>query len=56
MYLLCGNILKKNEWEVITLKSIENALYYINNAMKELAQCGAVLMKMQNTIVGEVKE
>lgn len=47
--------IKKNEWEVITLKSIENSLYYINNAIKELAQVGAVLMKMQNTI-REVEE
>jgi hypothetical protein len=27
----------------------------VENAMKELAQCGAVLMKFENTI-GEVKE
>ena len=47
--------IKRNDWEVITLKSIENSLYYTNNAIKELAQVGAVLMKMQNTIVGEMK-
>ena len=48
--------IKRNDWEVITLKSTENSLYYINNAIKELAQVGAVFMKMQNTIVGEMKE
>lgn len=34
---------------------IEETEKYIKNAMKELAQCGAVLMKIENTI-GEVKE
>ena len=47
--------IKKNEWEIITLKSIENSLYYINNAIKELAQVGAVLQKIKNTI-SEVEE
>lgn len=47
---LMWKYIKKNEWEIITLKSIENSLYYINNAIKELAQVGAVLQKIQNTI------
>lgn len=42
--------IKKNDWEVVTLKSIENSLYYMNNAIKELAQVGAVLMKIKNTL------
>lgn len=29
---------------------------YTKHAMKELAQCGAVLQKIQNTIFGEVEE
>ena len=51
---LMWKYIKKNEWEIIALKSIENSLYYINNAIKELAQVGAVLMKIKNTL--EVEE
>jgi predicted nuclease with TOPRIM domain len=38
------------------LECVEEMLNCVENAMKELAQVGAVLKKRQNTVFGEVEE
>lgn len=50
------NCIKLNKKEAMK-NSIGDCLnMFANNSIKELAQVGAVLMKIQNTIFGEVEE